>query len=123
MYVCADVVCSTSFAVLMASGTTTREYCTVSKQFSTVVDNLSRTVDPGNFAQKLLEANLVPSDVVQRACVVGLLTPAERIRPIISAVLAQIELRASTYHQFLNILRNTNSLLADTLSNFFSKLQ
>lgn len=105
----------------MASGEDTQEYCTVSQQLSLVVSSLARTVDPGNFAQRLHEADIIGGDVVERAYVIGGPTPTERVRPIMQAVLAQIELSASTYHRFVDILREFNPLLADTLSKSFCK--
>lgn len=103
------------------SGESTPEYCTLSKRISEVIYSLSIEVDPGMFAQKLQEADLVGSDIAQRAVVIGL-TATERIRPIIQAILAQTQLQALVFHRFISVLRSFHPLLADALSKAVSKL-
>ena len=99
----------------------TCEYRTLRRNFSVVVDSLACTVDPANFVQKLNEVNLVNRDVVNSASVVGVLTPAQRIRPVIVAVHSQISLCASTYHTFVDILQQFNTPLAGVLNKFYGK--
>ena len=97
------------------------EYRTLHKNFSIVVGNLAATVNPTHFAQKLNEVNLVSKDIVDSASVVGVLTAAQRIQPVITAVHAQIELRASLYHKFIAVVQQFNPLLAEVLGKFHGR--
>ena len=105
----------------MESGLKTREYRTLQENLSKIRNSLSATVDPGNLALKLYEADLVTRDTLDSAHLVGV-TPDQRIYPSLRAILAQVELDASKYHGFITILQQLNPLLADVLSRHFSKL-
>lgn len=104
----------------MNSGKSTLEYYTMSKHVSVVVHTLAATVDPVTFAQKLQEAGLICSDITGKASVMAL-TPAERIYPVIQAILAQIELKASEFHRFISVLCSVNRLSADALRKAFGR--
>ena len=81
---------------MATSGESTKEYRAIQKHYSSLVDNLGKTVDPAHFARKLREESLISESLVSKASVVPSgLTGAERITPAIDAVLAQIKLRAN----------------------------
>jgi hypothetical protein len=97
------------------------EYCTVKKNFSDIIDHLAANVDPAEFAQILCEEELVSEAIVAGANVLGVQTPKQRIRPVITAVKSQIQLNASKYHAFVDVLQKVLPGLAETLHKFFSK--
>ena len=106
---------------MASSGKSTREYRAIQEHHSSLVDNLGKTVDPAHFARKLRDKSLISEDIVEVASVVGVLTGSQRIAPVISAVLAQIKLRANNFHTFMSVLRAVNSCLADTISEYYSE--
>ncbi len=107
----------------MASGEHTREYLTVKTNITDIVNILVAQVDPRLFAQKLNEAHLVSSYVVQKVSVRDI-PPANRVQYIIQAVLSQISLDSTKYHVFIEVLRMEQSLrtLADKLTQYYGKL-
>lgn len=96
------------------------EYCTVKKNFSDIIDHLAANVDPAEFAQILCEEELVSEAIVAGANVLGVQTPKQRIRPVITAVKSQIQLNASKYHAFVDVLQKVLPGLAETLHKFFT---
>ena len=104
----------------MASGKETREYLTIQRNQSLIVDSLAATVDPARLALKLHEVDLIPSDVVDRASVVGILTPAQRIQPIVMAIKTQIQLNASNFQVLMGALKPFNLQLSQSLRKFYS---
>ena len=108
-------------ALTMDSGPKTREYRTLEGNLSRIIDCLSATVEPGNLALKLRENNLVTRSTVDSANIIHGMTPAQRIHPVLTAILAQVELVASKYHDFVTILEHFNPVLADVLCKYFSK--
>ena len=107
--------------ITMDSGPKTREYRTLQGNLSKIVDSLSATVDPGSLALKLHEVNLVTRSAVDSANIIYGMTPAQRIRPVLTAILSQVELNASKYHDFVVILEEFNPELADVLCRYFCK--
>lgn len=107
--------------ITMDSGPKTREYRTLQGNLSKIVDSLSATVDPGSLALKLHEVNLVTRSAVDSANIIYGMTPAQRIRPVLTAILSQVELNASKYHDFVAILEEFNPELADVLCRYFCK--
>ena len=106
----------------MAScGENTKEYRTIQKHYSSIVDNLGQTVDPAHFSRKLRDVSLISEDIVEAASVVGVLTGSQRIAPVISAVRAQIKLKASNFHTIMKVLKTVNSCLAYIISGYYSK--
>ena len=105
----------------MASGKTTREYLTIRRNLSLIVDSLAATVDPARLALKLLEVDLITDDVVDRASV-SRVPPRERIQPIVMAVMAQIQLDMFNYQVLMGELRTLHPRLAQKLETFHSKL-
>ena len=105
----------------MASGKSTREYLTIQRNLSLIVDNLAATTDPARLALKLHEIDLIPSDVVDRASVVGILTPAQRIQPIVMAIKTQIQLDVSKFQSLMRALETCNAQLAERLRKFYCK--
>ena len=99
----------------------THEYCTIKRKFSDIVDHLAASVDPAEFAQKLCEKELVSEHIVAGASVLGVLTAKQRLRPVITAVKSQIQLNASKYHTFVDVLLKVLPGLAEMLNKFFSK--
>lgn len=85
-----------------------------------VVENLAKTVIPGNFAQKLEDAKVIGHGIVEQAHVSSKID-SEKFHSVISAVQAQIELDATVYHQFIAILKDFNPHLAGVLSKFLGK--
>ena len=107
----------------MDSGPKTREYRTLEGNLSRIIGCLAATtVDPGNLALKLRENHLVTTSTVDFANVIHGMTRAQRLLPVLTAVLAQVELVALKYHDFVAILKDYNPVLADVLCKFFSKL-
>ncbi len=107
----------------MASGEHTHEYLTVKGNITTIVNSLGAQVDPSLFAQKLNEAHLVSSYVVEKASARDTLS-SNHVQGIIQAVLSQISLDSSKYHVFIEVLRMEQSLrtLADKLTQYYGKL-
>ena len=105
----------------MASGKSTHEYLTIRRNLSLIVDGLVATVDPARLALKLHEANLITWDTVDRACVQGILTSAQRIQPLIMATEAQIQLDASKFQVLIAVLEAINTHLAENLQHFYGK--
>ncbi len=105
----------------MASGEHTCEYLTVKRNITDIGDSLAAQVDPRLFAQKLNEAHLVSSYVVQKVSVRDI-PPANRVQDIIQAVLSQIKLDSTKYHVFIEVLQTEHSLLADKLTQYYGKL-
>ncbi len=104
-----------------SGGEHTREYLTIKRNVSHIINSLAAKVDPGLFAQKLCEGGLVSSYVVDNASIHGV-PPSHRAPDIIRAVLAQINLEPSKYHVFIRILKGVHPLLADKLTEFFGKI-
>ncbi len=105
----------------MASGEHTHEYLTVKENITTIVNSLTAQVDPSLFAQKLNEAHLVSSYVVEKASARDTLS-SNRVQDIIQAVLSQISLDSTKYHEFIDILRTEHSLLAEKLTQCYGKV-
>ena len=102
----------------MASGEHTHEHVTVKGNVSTseMVNILSTQVNPGQFAQKLNEVGLVSLYVVQKASAHHVL-PSDRVRDVIQAVQATIQLDSSKYEDFIKVLRDEYPPLADKLTH------
>ena len=109
-------------AITMECGPRTPEYRTLQENVSKIVDSLSATVDPGSLALKLHEIDLVARSTIDSANITHGMTPAQRIRPVLTAILAQVELNASKYHDFVTVLKHFNPVLTDVLCDYFSKL-
>ena len=105
----------------MASGKNTREYLTIRRNLSLIIDSLAATVDPARLAVKLLEVDLIPHDVVDHASVVGVLSARQRIQPIVLALESQIQLDVSNYQVLMRVLRTIHPCLAERLEKFYSK--
>ena len=105
----------------MDSGKNTREYRTIQGKTSVIVDSLAANTDPAQFSQKLYEAELVSQHVMESARVVGILTPAQRIQPLMSAVQSSIQLRSSKYSDFIDVVRAVYPALADVLNEYYGK--
>ena len=67
------------------------------------------------------EVNLVTRSAVESANIIYGMTPAQRIRPVLTAILSQVELNASKYHDFVAILEEFNPELAGILCRYFCK--
>ena len=106
----------------MASGKSTREYLTIRRNLSLIVENLAATVDPARLALKLLEVHLITDDVADRANVIRIPT-RDRIQPIVMAIEAQIQLDVSTFQVLIGVLQTFNLRLAERLKKFYSKLR
>lgn len=104
----------------MASSEGTHEQRIISNHISMVVESLARTVNPSIFALKLQDVQVISHDIVEQADVTSK-TKSERIYPVISAVQAQIELNATVYHQFIDILKDCSPNLAEVLSKLLGK--
>ncbi len=104
----------------MASGARTREYLTVQRNTDTIIRSLAAQVDPGLFAQKLCDVDLVTPDVLERARVREV-TPSNRVQHVISAVQSQIDLESSQFDTFMHVLEDVHPLLAKKLKEYFCK--
>ena len=105
----------------MASGKTTREYLTIRRNLSLIIDSLAATVDPTMLALKLFEVGLITDSVVDCASVTRLPT-RERIQPIVMALMAQIQLDIFNFQVLMDELRILHPHLAQKLEKFHSKL-
>ena len=104
----------------MESGNRTREYLTVARNTSNIVDTLVAQVDLRQLAQKLHEAGLVTQHVVEKASHSAEL-PRNRVGDVMSAVRSQINLDSSKYHSFIHVLKDACPLLAKKLEHYFGK--
>ena len=59
------------------------------------------------------------TDTVRKASVQGLLTNAERIQPVMNAVLAQIYLKADLFNKFMPVLKKVNPGLWESINQYY----
>ena len=74
-----------------------------------IVGFLATNVSPGTLADKLWVAELITEDIRDKASVMGL-TDREKIRPMINAVLTQIDVNVANYTRFMRILRELGAM-------------
>ena len=104
----------------MASGKSTKEYLTIRRNLSLLIDSLAATVDPARLAGKLLEVDLITDDVVGHASVTRV-SIRERIQPIVMAIMSQVQLDVSNYQVLMSVLQTIHPRLAERLEKFYSK--
>ena len=105
----------------METGIRTREYLTIHRNLSIVAEALGLAVDPGLFAQKLCEVDLVTSHMVEKARIREV--PAStRVHDVILAVQTQLKLDPSRFSVFISILKSVHQLLAEKLMKYYGKV-
>lgn len=87
----------------MMSGTQTREYQKLHENFDKVVDYLGDILSAEILSDKLFSKKLITKGIRDKACL-GILTNTEKIRVLIAAIHAQVEMKAANYHTFLTVL-------------------
>ena len=107
----------------MNSGKNSREYRAVQGKYNAIVEHLAANADPAVFAQKLYQVEMVSQHVVESARVVGILTPTQRIQPVMVAVLSCIQLQPSKFADFIEVIRALYPALADVLNEYYSKCE
>ena len=98
----------------------TREYLTIHRNSYSIVMSLAADVNPSLFARKLHAADLVSRHVLEKARVVAVSAP-ERFDDMIQAVQSKIQLDASTFHTFLQTLKDLCPLLARVLMTYYGE--
>ena len=73
------------------------------------MDFLSDNVQPERLAGKLFSAGMITRSTAQKANMRGI-TDSERIRPLVYAVLSQVEKNTANYGKFLNILEDEGGI-------------
>ena len=85
------------------SGTQTPEYKKLQDTFDTVISHLAATQSPDDLADKLLVAKLITNGTREEACVAAV-AKSKRIRTLIVAVHAQVQIQSENFHRFLAVL-------------------
>ena len=88
---------------LPSDGDQSSEYRTLRQNLEVIVDFLSDNVQPERLAGKLFSAGMITRSIAQKANMSGV-TDSERIRPLVYAVLSQVEKNSANFGKFLNIL-------------------
>ena len=101
---------STSFQQkLPSNGDQSTEYKTLQRNLEVIVDFLSDNVQPERLAGKLFSASMITRSTAQKASMRGV-TDSERIRPLVYAILSQVEKNSANFERFLNILEDEGGL-------------
>ena len=93
-------------AVLMlhsAGGTKSPEYQKLQENFGTVIRHLGAARVAEELADNLFAKKLITSGTLEKASS-ATQTDTEKMRTIIVAVLAQVEIEPANYHKFLQVL-------------------
>ena len=85
------------------------EYRTLRRNLEVVIDFLSENVQPERLCGKLFSAGMITRSTAQKANMRGI-TDFERIRPLVYAVLSQVEKNTANYGKFLNILEDEGGM-------------
>ena len=86
-----------------AGGPETREYQKLQEHFGTVIRHLGAARVAEELADKLFAKKLITSGTLEKVCL-PTQTDTEKMRIIVVAVLAQVEIEPANYHKFLQIL-------------------
>ena len=81
----------------------TREYQKLQENFGTVIRHLGAARVAEELADNLFAKKLITSGTLEKACS-ATHTDTEKMRTIIVAVLAQVEIEPSNYHKFVQVL-------------------
>ena len=74
-----------------------------------IIHFLANNVDPEGLAGRLLVQNLISEDIRDQSFVASLTKP-EKIRRMMYAVIARIELNPTNYVKFIGVLKQDGSL-------------
>ena len=85
------------------------EYKRLRENFETVVSFLSNNIEPESLAGKLFAKGMISHSIAEKADVRGV-TNSERIRPLIYAVISQVDKNTAKYGLFVNILEDEGGL-------------
>ena len=86
-----------------AGGAETPEYQKLQENFGTVIRHLGAARVAEELADNLFAKKLITSGTLEKACS-PTQTDTEKMRTIIVAVLAQVEIEPANYHKFIQIL-------------------
>ena len=92
-----------------SSGQQSEEYRKLQLNLDTITYYLAANIDPELLAAKLFSAGMINSSLVEHASVL-IMPKSGRIRPLIYAILSQVEFNREKYEQFLNILEHIEGL-------------
>ena len=81
------------------------EYKKLQNSFDTVVHFLAQSIDPEFLADRLFAAELINEGLVEKACVKTVVN-SERVRPLVKAILAQVQINPEKYYAFISILHD-----------------
>ena len=100
------------------SGRDTAQYRKVFSKFDVIVSFLATNSSPGTLASKLWIARLINKDIKNKASVLGI-DDENKIRPMIDAVLSQIEMNTENYAKFIKILNDLGAMddLVETIES------
>ena len=108
-------LCTLTFPVASHSsqqqsgGQQSEEYRKLQLNLDTITYYLAANIDPELLAAKLFAAKMISGNLVEEASVTTI-TKSRRIRPLVYAILSQVELNREKYVQFLNILEHIEGL-------------
>ena len=90
----------------------------VFSKFDVIVSFLATNSSPGTLASKLWTAGLINKDIKNKATVLGI-DDEDKIRPMIDAVLSQIEMNTENYAKFIKILNDLGAMddLVETIES------
>ena len=91
------------------SGTQTREYKKLQETFDTVISHLGAVLTAEELSHKLFAAKLITNGTREQACVAGVAN-SKRMRILVVAVLAQVQIRSENYQTFLSVLGNISGV-------------
>ena len=100
---------SSSQPQLPSDGDQSSEYTTLQENLEVIVDFLSKNVNPERLAGKLFAARMITYSTAEKANVRAI-TDSERIRPLVYAVLSQVEKNSANFAKFLNILEDEGGM-------------
>ena len=91
---------------MSSTGRDTEEYQKILTRYDTIIDQLASARCSGHLADKLRGKELITGQIYEEALNVGPgVVESTRIRPMINAVLAKVELNTKNYYTFVGVLR------------------
>ena len=90
---------------------TTEEYQKILTRYDTIINQLASARCSGDLADKLLSKKFITRAIYEEALNVGPgVVESTRIRPMMSALLAKVELNAVMYYIFLGALQEIDGI-------------
>ena len=101
-------------------GTQTAEYQKLQGNFDTIISQLGAAQATGELADKLFTKKLITSETREKASL-ATLTNTEKMRVLIPAVIARVEIDPRSYDTFVAVLRAING--AEHMADYLEKRQ